>query len=89
MRILLKKFKKSYCESNMKAIKKEIKLGKKYQNIEENKKSVAQLIYDFLYFYVYDFDSENMVINIKEPGSESMSFKAKNGQLIKTGAGFS
>ena len=56
---------------------------------EENKKSVAQLIYDFLYFYVYDFDSENMVINIKEPGSESMSFKAKNGQLIKTGAGFS
>ena len=56
---------------------------------EENKKSVAQLIYDFLYFYVYDFDPEYMVINIKEPGSESMSFKAKNGQLIKTGAGFS
>jgi hypothetical protein len=29
-----------------------------------------------------------MVINIKEPGSEGMEFKAKNGQPIKTGAGF-
>ena len=41
MRILLKKFKKSYCESNMKAIKKEIKLGKKYENIGEYKNLIT------------------------------------------------
>ena len=36
---------------------------------EENTKSVAQLIYEFYYFYVYEFDPQNMVINIKD-GSE-------------------
>jgi len=46
---------------------------------EENAKSVAQLIYEFFYFYVYEFDSANMVINIKEVGSDSLSRKTKNG----------
>jgi DNA polymerase sigma len=39
---------------------------------EENKKSVSELIYEFFYFYVYDYDSLNMVINIKETGSEAL-----------------
>ena len=39
---------------------------------ENNTKSVAQLIYEFLYFYVYEFDSTNMVINIKETGSDAL-----------------
>lgn len=46
---------------------------------EENTKSVAQLIYEFFYFYVYDFDSANMVINIKEAGSDSVARKGRNG----------
>ena len=37
---------------------------------------------------MYEFDSANMVINIKEAGSDSVQRKAKNGQFIK-GAGFS
>lgn len=39
---------------------------------EENKKSIAQLVYEFFYFYVYEFNPSNMVINIKETGSESV-----------------
>lgn len=50
-----------------------------YMPKEENKKSVAQLIYEFFFFYVYEFDSANMVINIKEAGSDSVQRKAKNG----------
>lgn len=60
-----------------------------YMPKERNKKSVAHLIYDFFYFYVYEFDSANMVINIKEAGSDSVQRKAKNGTIIKGGAGFS
>ena len=33
-----------------------------YMPKEENKKSVSELIYEFLYFYVYVFDSSNMDI---------------------------
>lgn len=55
---------------------------------EENTKPVAQLIYDFFYFYVYEFDSANMVINIKEAGSDSVQRKGKNGQSLNRGAGF-
>ena len=46
---------------------------------EENKKSVSELIYEFFYFYVYNFDSANMVINIKEAVSDAVSRKGKNG----------
>lgn len=46
---------------------------------EENKKSIAELIYEFFYFYVNDYDSSNMVINIKETGSEALQLKSKNG----------
>ena len=38
---------------------------------------------------MYEFDSANMVINIKEAGSDSVSRKARDGKPIKTGAGFS
>jgi len=55
---------------------------------EENTKSVSQLLYEFFYFYVYEFDPSNMVINIKEAGSDSVSRKAKNGQSLNRGAGF-
>lgn len=43
-----------------------------YMPKEENKKSVSELIYEFLYFYVYEFDSSNMVINVKEKRNESV-----------------
>ena len=43
-----------------------------YMPKEENEKSVGELIYEFLYFYVYEFDSSNMVINIKENRSEAV-----------------
>ena len=60
-----------------------------YMPKEHNTKSVAQLIYEFFYFYVYEFDSANMVINIKEPGSDRVERKCRNGQVIRVGAGFS
>lgn len=47
------------------------------------------MIYEFFYFYVYEFDSANMVINIKEAGSDSVSRKSRDGKPIKIGAGFS
>jgi len=56
---------------------------------EENTMSVAQLIYKFFYFYVYEFDSTNMVVNVKEAGSDSVSRKARDGKTIRGGAGFS
>ena len=56
---------------------------------EENKKTVAELIYEFLYFYIYEYDSSSMVINIKEVRSEAVQLKSKNGQSIKGKAGFS
>ena len=46
---------------------------------EENTRSVSHLIYDFFYFYLYEFDSANMVINIKEAGSDSVTKKTKTG----------
>lgn len=46
---------------------------------EENKKSVGELIYEFLYFYIYEFDSSNMVINIKENRNEAVELISKNG----------
>jgi len=53
---------------------------------EENTKPVSQLIYQFFYFYVYEFDSANMVINIKEAGSDSVS--KQNSKYLNRGAGF-
>lgn len=32
---------------------------------ERNTKSIAELIYEFFYFYVYEFDYNNQVIDIK------------------------
>ena len=66
--------KKVYCmyetdgffESDQKIIKDH------YMPKESNKRSVAELIYEFFYFYVNDYDSSNMVINIKETGSEAL-----------------
>lgn len=48
-----------------------------YMPKEENTKSVAELVYDFFYFYLYEFDSANMVINIKEAGSDSVMPKSE------------
>ncbi len=60
-----------------------------YMPKEENKKSVSELIYEFLYFYVYEFDTSTMVINIKEKWNESVQLVSKNGQNIEGRAGFS
>jgi hypothetical protein len=43
-----------------------------YMPKDENTKSVSKLIYEFFYFYVYEFDTANMVINIKDAGSDSV-----------------
>jgi DNA polymerase sigma len=48
-----------------------------YMPKEENNKSVASLIYEFFHFYVYEYDSSNMVINIKETGSDALKLKSK------------
>ena len=41
-------------------------IKKYYMTGEPNTKSVAQLIYEFFYFYSYEFDPATMVINIKD-----------------------
>ena len=56
----------TFFESDQKIIK------EYYMPKEENKKTVAELIYEFLYFYIYEYDSSSMVINIKEIGSEAV-----------------
>ena len=43
-----------------------------YMPKDENIKCVSKLIYEFFYFYVYEFDTANMVINIKDAGSDSV-----------------
>ena len=37
-------------------------------NGPENKQSVTELIYDFFYFYTYEYDQKNQLINIKDGG---------------------
>ena len=59
-----------------------------YMPKEENEKSVGELIYEFLYFYVYEFDSSNMVINIKENRSEAVQLISKNGLKIQGKSGY-
>mmetsp|Transcript_21780 Transcript_21780/g.33658 ORF Transcript_21780/g.33658 Transcript_21780/m.33658 type:complete len:162 (+) Transcript_21780:2507-2992(+) len=63
-----------YCMSDTDAFfEKDLDVIKQfYMPKEENTKSVSQLIYEFFYFYVYEFDSANMVINIKEDGSDTI-----------------
>ena len=48
-----------------------------YISKEKNNKSIALLIYEFFHFYVYEYDTLNMVINIKETGSEALKLKSK------------
>ena len=42
-----------------------------YMPKERNTKSVAELIHEFFYFYVYEFDYNNQVIDIKNGGGYS------------------
>jgi hypothetical protein len=72
----------AFFESDLKIIK------DFYMPKKENKKSVGELIYEFLYFYVYEFDSSTMVINIKENRNESILLKSKSGKNIEGKAGF-
>lgn len=61
----------AFFENDLKIIK------DNYLPKEENNKSVALLIFEFFHFYVYDYDSSNMVINIKETDSKTLKLKSK------------
>ena len=49
----------TWFESNLTVIKKEY-----MNNKQENQKSVAELMYGFFYFYVYEFDQHRQMIDI-------------------------
>ncbi len=45
-----------------------------YMTKERNTKSVAELIFDFYYFYSYEFSQNSQVIDIKSPKGFSTKF---------------
>ena len=53
-------------------------IEKHYMSQQEvNSQSVAELIYNFFFFYVYEFDTANMIIDIKEGGFTQKKIKDK------------
>lgn len=82
--------KKVYClceadtffESDLKVIK------KSYLPKQANTKSVAQLLYEFFYFYTYEFDPALQLINIKQ-GEDGPDGRSKKDNRPLTRPGFS